>query len=76
MFHAQNGFFFQRTEDAQVCLIVTKGALDPVEHPDAVIAKTELTAETWASAVASVCGSGESAETFGLALALHKRKVG
>lgn len=78
-FHANNGLFFKRNEDGSVWVekrvpTVTFGAEGETHNgPMAVVEHWHLDADSWASAVASVCKRGEVGETFGEALDLHNR---
>lgn len=58
MFHAKNGWFFERQEDGSVKVISPK---------DRII----LDPDTWASVIASMSIRGDSAEAFQEAKRLH-----
>lgn len=61
-FHAIQGWYFERLEDGAV----------RVRHGDGPqMEVVELDANTWASAVASVCHFGEMSETYRQALDFH-----
>lgn len=64
-FHAREGWFFRREPDGSVRLQAPDSA-GPGAHQTVV-----LDANTWASAVASVCLAGENGTTYRRALAYH-----
>lgn len=74
-FHARDGLYFARFSDGSV-MVSIKQVIN--EEGRRVLWEKEvirLDANTWASAVASVCARGESAETSAGALAFHGRPV-
>lgn len=65
MFHAHDGWFFQRNaEDGSVIVLRGEdfGVAEEVGRFDV---------NTWASIIASVCSVGENGQTFDRAKALH-----
>ena len=67
MFHAKDGWFFQRNEDGSVSIIHNPSSSpDQGKAPDVTI-----DASVWASVVASVSRSGEENGRFYEALRFH-----
>jgi hypothetical protein len=64
-FHAHSDWYFRRKEDGSV-LITAPDSLGPGAHQ-----VVTLDANTWASVVASVSASGETAETWNAARQMH-----
>jgi len=60
-FHAHSGWYFQRSPDGSVTVTDTGHAETSLR----------VDASTWASIVASVSATGETAETYRGALAFH-----
>lgn len=72
-FHSTDGLFFKRNEDGSVTI---RAEDPPWEDGHGQLVKTvTLPADSWASAVASVCAQGENATTFGAAGDLHAGRV-
>ncbi|MBW7997512.1 MAG: hypothetical protein FVQ81_13240 [Candidatus Glassbacteria bacterium] len=68
MFHAHDGWYFERTPDGGVRILKRKNA-----RPDAPVeAEIEIDAYVWASIVSHVSEQGDIAETFNQALKLHQ----
>lgn len=65
-FHAQTGWYFARLPYGAVRITVR----DPVKGYE--WAQTDLPADSWASIVASMCGVGETAETWQRAREFHQ----
>lgn len=65
-FHAQDGWYFRREPDGAV-RILAPDSLGPGAHQ-----AVTLDANTWASVVASVSASGETAATFEAARGFHE----
>jgi hypothetical protein len=66
VFHSKDGWFFERAANGAVHIVKTDGK---VGGP--TLAEVALTAETWASVVASVSEQGETRETWMQALEFH-----
>lgn len=69
MFHWQNGWFFDRVRES--------GAVRLVKRSEAKLdadiqCSAEITADEWASIVASVSGRGETQERWNAALRFHQ----
>lgn len=71
MFHASNGWYFERQEDGSVKILKDLRVEElPIKHIPALIGIT-LDADTWCSVVASVSATGDDASTFFAAEATH-----
>jgi hypothetical protein len=69
MFHLKDGFYFQRGPGSHVTIeIDLTGLVPPGYERKRTI---EVTAEEWASVLASVCLRGENGVTHAEALAFH-----
>lgn len=64
-FHARDNWFFRREDDGSVRILA------PDSMGSGAHQAVTLDANTWASVVASVSGSGETAETFHAARRFH-----
>lgn len=71
-YHARDGWHFRRNPDATVTIHVA----DSGDNPQGDAREVTLDRHTWASAVASVSGSGETGEAYRAALAFHGEPVG
>jgi hypothetical protein len=69
-FHAKDNWYFRREEDGSV-RILAPDSLGPGAHQ-----AVTLDANTWASVVASVSGTGETAATFEAARSFHESRGG
>lgn len=65
-FHAKDGWYFRREQDGSV-RILAPDSLGSGAHQ-----VVTLDANAWASVVASVSGTGESASTFEAARSFHE----
>lgn len=73
MYHAKDGLYFQRLEGGSVLirkLESTRTAEDPKPSVP-IVMDVVLDADTWASAIASVCGAGENGDSFRRAENFH-----
>jgi len=68
MFHAKDGWFFQRLEDGSVGIKVTLDGREPDADRGNLVASVVVPPGTWASVCATVSRDGENAETFELYL--------
>jgi hypothetical protein len=66
VFHAKDGWFFERTDDSDVRIVKTDGKLG-----GPTIVEGVLPTDTWASVVASVSVGGETLQTWQQALGFH-----
>lgn len=66
MFHIQDGLFFARVVDGRVHIVLRENKED-----GEVIFETEISADGWASIVASVSWHGEDAKSWEAARAFH-----
>lgn len=64
-FHAKGGWYFRREEDGSVRILA------PDSSGAGAHQRVDLDPSTWASVVASVSVSGETAETYRAALDFH-----
>jgi hypothetical protein len=67
MFHAKDGWYFERIDTGSVRIKVEKPG-----YP--TTATVELSADTWASVVAAVSARGDIAQAWQEALDLHNRR--
>jgi hypothetical protein len=67
MFHARDGFYFERTDDGGVRVRVAEDA--KVDSP--TLREVTLDDSAWASVVAAVCARGETGPTWREARAFH-----
>lgn len=65
MYHARDGLYFARQPDGSV-----KVRIEPI---NGVPTEVELTADTWASVIATVSARGENADTWNEARQYHNR---
>lgn len=72
MFHAKNGWYFERTVDGGVHIVKKKDA-----HVDApIIAQVYIDHAGWSSIIASMSSCGETAKSFREAESFHGRNLG
>jgi hypothetical protein len=67
MFHAKDGWFFERTADGGVHIVKRQEAKDDAP----LIAQTYFDHASWCSIIASVCWQGENSESWDLANEFH-----
>jgi len=68
VFHAKEGWYFERITDGGVRVLIQPHEYTPPTQT------VEFDADTWASIVAAVSARGESREVWAEALALHHKK--
>ncbi len=69
MFHAKDGWFFQRVDNGDVRIM-----LQPSGFGGQPQAQVQLSSDTWASIVATVSAKGETAESWKAASNFHNTK--
>lgn len=69
MFHAKDGWYFERTGTGDVRVIVK-----PAGYAGSLTTTVEFNVDTWASIVAAVSARGDTADAWKEALELHNRK--
>lgn len=67
MFHLENGWYFSREKDGNVKITKREDA----EADAKLITTITMTADDWASVVASVCLDGETRDAHSAALHFH-----
>lgn len=72
MFHAKNGWFFERTVIGGVHIRKNRDAKDGA----IMVAEVYLNHDEWASIIASVAAGGETTEKFKEAKEFHGRALG
>jgi hypothetical protein len=80
MFHAKDGWFFERLEDGSVRIVKTDDGREPwgdptwvsTERTSNVQQEAILPPETWASVIASLSPDREQNGSYDLALLLHR----